>query len=95
MNFANTDMVGHTGDLQAAIRAAETVDRLVGEIVRATLGRGGALVVTADHGNAEQMWNPETGSPHTSHTTYDVECILVAENLRHAATGSAEQAAPF
>ena len=93
VNFANTDMVGHTGNLEAAIRAAETVDRLVGEIVQATLGRGGALIVTADHGNAEQMWSPETESPHTAHTTYDVECILVADDLEELASGSADRPA--
>ena len=94
VNFANTDMVGHTGDLQAAIRAAETVDGLVGQITAATLERGGALVVTADHGNAEQMWDPATGGPHTAHTTYDVECILVSDDLRAHATGSLEEASP-
>jgi 2,3-bisphosphoglycerate-independent phosphoglycerate mutase len=77
VNFANGDMVGHTGSLQATIRAVEVVDGCVGEIVEATLARGGALIVTADHGNAEQMFDPQTGSPHTAHTTYDVECIVV------------------
>ncbi|MEM1205881.1 MAG: alkaline phosphatase family protein, partial [Acidobacteriota bacterium] len=77
VNFANTDMVGHTGVLDAAVRAAETVDALVGELVDAVLERGGKLVVTADHGNAEQMWDPETKAPHTAHTTFDVECIIV------------------
>jgi len=75
-NLANPDMVGHTGKLDAAVRAAEVVDGLVGEIVDATLARGGRLVVTADHGNSEQMWDPETEAPHTAHTTYDVELIL-------------------
>ncbi len=84
VNFANTDMVGHTGVLQAAIRAAETVDALVGEIVDATLARDGALIVTADHGNSEQMFDPKTGSPHTAHTTYDVECIVVDPARRGA-----------
>ncbi|MBI1373931.1 MAG: 2,3-bisphosphoglycerate-independent phosphoglycerate mutase [Phycisphaera sp.] len=77
VNFANGDMVGHTGKLDAAIKAVETVDELVGKIVDKTLAKGGSLIVTADHGNAEQMFNPETGSPHTAHTTYDVECIIV------------------
>ena len=84
VNFANTDMVGHTGKLEAAIQAAEVVDGLVGEIVDATLARGGRLVVTADHGNAEQMWDPETAAPHTAHTTYDVELILVDPERRTA-----------
>ncbi|MFQ5525546.1 MAG: 2,3-bisphosphoglycerate-independent phosphoglycerate mutase [Thermoanaerobaculia bacterium] len=94
VNFANTDMVGHTGKLKAAIRAAEVVDGCVHEIVTATLERGGALVVTADHGNSEQMWDPETEAPHTAHTTYDVECIVVDEALRDGATGSLAEPSP-
>ncbi len=82
VNFANPDMVGHTGVLEAAIRAVECVDECVGEIVQATLSRDGSLIVTADHGNAEQMWDPETGSPHTAHTTYDVPLIVVGEAFR-------------
>jgi len=77
VNFANGDMVGHTGKLDAAIKAVETVDQCVGKIVDATLAQGGSLIVTADHGNAEQMFDPTTGSPHTAHTLYDVECIVV------------------
>ena len=91
VNFANTDMVGHTGKLEAAIQAAEVVDGWVQRIVEATLARGGALIVTADHGNSEQMWDPETEAPHTAHTTYDVECILVAEDLARTSLGSEER----
>ena len=72
VNFANGDMVGHTGNLDAAVRACEVVDECVGKIIEATRARGGSLIVTADHGNAEQMWNPETDSPHTAHTTFRV-----------------------
>jgi 2,3-bisphosphoglycerate-independent phosphoglycerate mutase len=78
VNFANGDMVGHTGKLDAAIAAVQTVDDCVGQIVDKTLERGGRLIVTADHGNAEQMFDPQTDAPHTAHTLYDVECILVA-----------------
>ncbi|MBX9736138.1 MAG: 2,3-bisphosphoglycerate-independent phosphoglycerate mutase, partial [Phycisphaerales bacterium] len=77
VNFANADMVGHTGVLEAVIKACAAVDVCVGKIIDATLKRGGSLIVTADHGNAEQMFDPETGSPHTAHTVYDVPLILV------------------
>jgi len=90
VNFANGDMVGHTGKLEAAIKAIETVDACVGAIVEAVLERGGNLIVTADHGNAEQMWNPETNAPHTAHTLYDVECILVDSSLSQAGTALRE-----
>jgi 2,3-bisphosphoglycerate-independent phosphoglycerate mutase len=83
VNFANGDMVGHTGVLQAAIDAVEIVDAGVGRIVDAALARGGAVVVTADHGNCEQMIDPETGGPHTKHTTYDVDLIVVDDDSRN------------
>lgn len=82
LNYANGDMVGHTGSLPAAIKAVEAVDECVGKIVRATLEKGGSLIVTADHGNCEQMIDPATGGPHTAHTTYDVPLILVDEQSR-------------
>ncbi len=93
VNYANPDMVGHTGKLEAAVQAVETIDGCVGELVEATLARGGRLVVTADHGNCEQMWDPETDAPHTAHTTYDVELIVVDPELR-AAAGSATDPSP-
>ena len=77
LNYANPDMVGHTGNLQAAIRAVETVDAGLGRIVEAVSRAGGMLLVTADHGNCELMRDPETGSPHTAHTTNPVPVILV------------------
>lgn len=83
VNFANGDMVGHTGVLQAAIEAVEAVDQGVGRVVEAALKKGGAAIVTADHGNCEQMFDPETGGPHTKHTTYDVDLIVVDESLKH------------
>ena len=82
VNFANADMVGHTGKLDAVVTACETVDALVGEITGKTLDRGGSAIVTADHGNAEQTWSPENNSPHTAHTTYDVPLIVVGEAFR-------------
>jgi 2,3-bisphosphoglycerate-independent phosphoglycerate mutase len=78
VNFANPDMVGHTGIIPAVVTACETVDAGMGQVVPAVLERGGALVIIADHGNAEQMIDPETGGPHTAHTTNPVPCILVA-----------------
>ena len=85
VNFANGDMVGHTGKLDAAIAAVETVDGCVGQIVDAVLAKGGKLIVTADHGNAEQMFDPQTNAPHTAHTLYDVECIVVDPSLPRTA----------
>ncbi|MEI7658562.1 MAG: 2,3-bisphosphoglycerate-independent phosphoglycerate mutase [Phycisphaerae bacterium] len=82
VNFANGDMVGHTGVLEAAVAACAKVDECVGRIVEATISRGGSLVVTADHGNCEQMFDPETNAPHTAHTTYDVPLIVVGESFR-------------
>ncbi|TWU42297.1 2,3-bisphosphoglycerate-independent phosphoglycerate mutase [Novipirellula artificiosorum] len=81
VNYANGDMVGHTGVLEAAIKAVETVDGCVGQVVEATLAKGGSLVVTADHGNCEQMIDPVTGGPHTAHTTYTVPLIVVEPGL--------------
>ena len=77
INFANPDMVGHTGDLAAAIRAVETVDGAVGQLTEAVLAAGGAMIVTADHGNCEVMWDDDAASPHTAHTTNLVPVILV------------------
>lgn len=94
VNFANTDMVGHTGNLEAAIVAAETVDACVGRLVTAVRERGGKLIVTADHGNSEQMWNPDTHAPHTAHTTYEVECIVVDDDRAGDATGSVDLPSP-
>ncbi|MEO0484097.1 MAG: 2,3-bisphosphoglycerate-independent phosphoglycerate mutase [Planctomycetota bacterium] len=82
VNFANGDMVGHTGSLEAATKACEVVDGCVGQIIEKTLARGGALVVTADHGNAEQMWSPENDAPHTAHTLYTVPLYVVGEPFK-------------
>ena len=82
LNYANGDMVGHTGSIEAAILAVETVDSGVGRIVNAVLQKGGALIITADHGNCEQMIDPETGGIHTAHTTYDVDLIVVDDRFK-------------
>ena len=77
VNYANTDMVGHTGDFAAAKRAVETVDACLGRVAEAVLRRGGALMITADHGNAEMMIDRATGQPHTAHTTNPVPVMLI------------------
>ncbi len=76
LNFANPDMVGHTGSLPAAITAVETVDAALGRIAAAVAAQGGALLATADHGNCEMMKDPATGGPHTAHTTNPVPVLL-------------------
>ena len=87
VNFANPDMVGHTGSLPAAIKACEAVDAGLGRALVALQAKGGAMVVTADHGNCEMMVDPVTGGPHTAHTTNPVPVILVGgpagAHLRH------------
>ena len=82
LNYANPDMVGHTGSLPAAIKAVETVDTGLGRIADAIERAGGALVVTADHGNCELMRDPETGGPHTAHTTNPVPLFLLGARNR-------------
>ena len=82
MNFANADMVGHSGKLEAAIKAVETVDACLGRLFQSLRPRGGAWIITADHGNAETMIDPVTGGPHTYHTTNPVPFILVSDDAR-------------
>ncbi|HEX2712935.1 MAG TPA: 2,3-bisphosphoglycerate-independent phosphoglycerate mutase [Candidatus Acidoferrales bacterium] len=82
MNFANADMVGHSGKLAAAIQAVEAVDTCLGRIYQALSPRGGAWILTADHGNAETMIDPITGGPHTYHTTNPVPFVLITEEDR-------------
>ena len=79
LNYANPDMVGHTGNLDAAIKAIETIDECVGRVVEAINANEGVLIITADHGNAEQMLDYKTGEPHTAHTTNPVPLILVGK----------------
>ena len=82
VNFANPDMVGHTGSLEATIKACEVVDQCLGQILIAVKDVNGAAVVTADHGNADQMWDPTGETPHTAHTLNPVEVVLVGEACR-------------
>jgi 2,3-bisphosphoglycerate-independent phosphoglycerate mutase len=95
LNFANPDMVGHTGSLPAAIKAVETVDAGLGRIAEAVQKAGGALLVTADHGNCEMMRDPQTGGPHTAHTTNPVPVLLAgARNRALIAEGRLADIAP-
>ena len=80
LNYANPDMVGHTGNLDAAVKAIETIDECVGKVAEAVKSVGGVLLITADHGNAEQMIDYKTGEPHTAHTTSPVPLILVSND---------------
>jgi 2,3-bisphosphoglycerate-independent phosphoglycerate mutase len=81
LNFANPDMVGLTGVEQAAIRAVETVDECLGKVVEAALENGYHVIVTADHGNAEKMWDHDNGTPFTAHTTNPVNLIYIGKGI--------------
>jgi 2,3-bisphosphoglycerate-independent phosphoglycerate mutase len=96
MNYANADMVGHSGKLEAAIKAVEAVDAGLAQIYQALKPRGGAWIITADHGNAETMIDPKTGGAHTYHTTNPVPFILVSddEHVRLKPGGSLRDIAP-
>src|SRR5450631_2293 len=82
VNFANADMVGHSGKIEPTIKAVETVDACLGRIEAAVRAKGGAMLITADHGNAELMIDPVSGGPHTAHTTNPVPFIVVSENAK-------------
>ena len=94
LNYANPDMVGHTGSLPAAIKAVETVDTGLGRIADAIERAGGALLVTADHGNCEMMRDPQTGGPHTAHTTNPVPVLLSARATARCREGRLADIAP-
>jgi 2,3-bisphosphoglycerate-independent phosphoglycerate mutase len=86
VNFANPDMVGHTGSLPATIKAVEATDRGVGELLAALQTMNGRAVICADHGNAEQMWDPTVNGPHTAHTLNKVEVFVVGDGFEAAKT---------
>jgi len=96
LNFANPDMVGHTGDLAATIRAVEVVDDCLGRLADAVLAKRGVVAVTADHGNAEQMFDPVTGKPHTAHTTNPVPFLVCGgpEGMKLESGGRLADVAP-
>ncbi len=93
INFANADMVGHTGSIPAATRAVETVDRCLGEVLEAVLGTGGAAIVTADHGNADEMLTPD-GKPQTAHSLNPVPLVVTMRDVRLAESGVLADVAP-
>ncbi|MBI3499516.1 MAG: 2,3-bisphosphoglycerate-independent phosphoglycerate mutase [Proteobacteria bacterium] len=94
VNYANTDMVGHTGDMAAAVKAVEAVDACIGRLADALERAGGAILITADHGNAEQMRDPETGEKHTAHTTNKVPVMLIGAGDGMLADGRLADVAP-
>jgi len=94
VNFANPDMVGHTGLVSAAVRAVETVDACLGRVVEAVEAAGGVCLVTADHGNAEQLLQSDGESPHTAHTTNPVPLVLTIEGSRLRAGGTLADLVP-
>lgn len=84
-NYANPDMVGHTGVLEAAVEAVEVVDAQLGRVLDVCRATGTSVLVTADHGNCEQMWDPETNGPHTAHTLNPVGIVLIEPEGRRTA----------
>ncbi len=93
-NFANPDMVGHTGDFAATVRAIETLDDCLARIAAAVQARGGEMLITADHGNAEQMRDADSGQAHTAHTTNPVPLLYIGREARMSPQGSLEDVAP-
>jgi len=93
-NYANGDMVGHTGDFDAATRAVETLDTCIDRVVRAARDTGGEVLITADHGNAEQMYDPETRQPHTAHTLNRVPCLYAGRAATMRDGGALRDIAP-
>lgn len=93
-NYANPDMVGHTGILEAAVKAVEVIDECLGRIIKAALETGAVVMITADHGNLEIMTDQETGQPHTAHTMDPVPFILVGEKDRLRGDGCLADVAP-
>ena len=94
LNYANPDMVGHTGNLEAAVKAIETIDECVQKVVEAVAKNNGLILMTADHGNAEQMVDYKTGEPHTAHTTNTVPLVLIGAEGIKLKTGKLADLAP-
>ena len=94
LNWANGDMVGHTGNMDAAVRAMEVLDTQLARLVPAVLNIGGQLLITADHGNAEKMWDTKNNLPWTAHTTNPVNLIYVSDNAKTLHDGGLADIAP-
>jgi 2,3-bisphosphoglycerate-independent phosphoglycerate mutase len=94
LNYANPDMVGHTGVMDAAIKAVEVVDECLGRVVPAIVEMGGVAIITADHGNSEQMIYYEDNSPHTTHTTNRVPLVFISDMDVHLRDGMFADIAP-
>ncbi|MFZ5640715.1 MAG: alkaline phosphatase family protein, partial [Bacillota bacterium] len=96
LNYANPDMVGHTGVMEAAVKAVTAIDECLGRVVDAVLAKGGRVLVTADHGNAEQMVDPDDGQPYTAHTTNPVPFMYIdkANQTASMEAGRLEDIAP-
>ncbi len=94
VNFANPDMVGHTGSIPAVTKAVETTDECLGAVVEAVERAGGVSLITADHGNAEQMLETDGTSPHTAHTTNPVPLVLTKEEMPLATNGELSDLVP-
>ncbi|MGB2436052.1 MAG: alkaline phosphatase family protein, partial [Candidatus Puniceispirillales bacterium] len=95
VNFANPDMVGHTGDLEATIKAVETVDQALEKVISLLEACGGTMLLTADHGNCELMWDEDSNSPHTAHTTNPVPIYWIgAPPHGHIRDGGLSDLAP-
>src|SRR5205085_1836295 len=93
-NYANSDMVGHTGNLEAATRAIEVLDGCIGRVVNAMKEAGGEVLITADHGNAEMMKDPKTHQAHTAHTLNEVPLVYVGRKAKIAHGGALQDVAP-
>jgi 2,3-bisphosphoglycerate-independent phosphoglycerate mutase len=93
-NYANADMVGHSGNFDAAVKAIETLDDCLARLLVSIDKSGGELLVTADHGNAEMMFDKETGQAHTAHTTNPVPFVYYGRNATMASTGALSDVAP-
>ena len=95
-NYANADMVGHTGNFEASVKACEVIDECLGRVANTALSKKGRVVITADHGNIEQLIDYDTGKPHTAHTTNLVPVILLDEERKHVRLkeGAAGDVAP-